>query len=358
MKLHNFNAGPAILPSVVLENTAKAIIDLDGSGLSLLEISHRSPEFGAIIGEAEQLLSELLGVPAGYKVLFFGGGASTQFVVLPYNLLGMKAAFLETGAWAKKAIAEAKHFGKVDVVASSADKNFSYIPTDFTIPKDVDYFHFTSNNTIFGTQLREDLDSPVPLVADMSSDILSRPIDVSKYAVIYGGAQKNMGPAGVAFVIVREDALGHVDRSIPTMLDYRTHIERSSMYNTPPVAAIYTVREVLRWVKAEGGLTEMEHRAKQRAKLLYTEIDRNTLFEGSAELVDRSRMNVCFVMCVKHANKEKAFLDYAAKRGIVGLKGHRSVGGFRASMYNALPLESVQTLVDCMQTFEKEMVKR
>lgn len=354
VKIHNFNAGPSILPDVVLQNTAQAILDLDKSGLSLLEISHRSAAFEAIIAEAEALLRELLNVPAGYKTLFLGGGASTQFVIVPYNLLNTKAAYLETGAWAKKAIAEAKHFGEVEIVASSADKNFSYIPKGYSIPKDADYFHVTTNNTLFGTEIHEDIDSPIPLVADMSSDILSRPIDISKYALIYGGAQKNMGPAGVSFVIVREDVLGKVDRRIPTMLDYRTHVEHSSMYNTPPVAAIYTVREVLRWLKEQGGVAAAEERNQAKAKVLYDEIDRNSLFTGTAEKADRSLMNVCFVMSPGHEDKEKVFLGYATAAGMEGIKGHRSVGGFRASIYNAMPLASVQALVDCMQNFEKE----
>lgn len=354
MKVHNFGAGPAVLPDVAVKNTAEAILELDGSGLSLLEISHRSTAFEEIAREAEDLLHELLNVPSGYRTLFLGGGASTQFVVVPYNLLSSKAAYLETGAWAKKAIAEAEHFGEVEVVASSKDKNFTYIPKDYTIPTDADYFHITTNNTIFGSQLRTDIDSPIPLVADMSSDILSRPVDVSKYALLYGGCQKNMGPAGVSFVIVREDALGKVERRIPTMLDYRTHVENSSLYNTPPVASIYTVREVLRWVKAEGGVSEMKKRAEARATLLYDEIERNSLFRATVTKEDCSLMNACFVMCEGNEDKEDAFAAFVEARGVVGLKGHRSVGGFRASMYNALPYESVQALVTYMQEFEEE----
>ncbi len=354
MKVHNFGAGPAVLPDVAVKNTAEAILELDGSGLSLLEISHRSTAFEEIAREAEDLLHELLNVPSGYRTLFLGGGASTQFVVVPYNLLSSKAAYLETGAWAKKAIAEAEHFGELEVVASSKDKNFTYIPKDYTIPTDADYFHITTNNTIFGSQLRTDIDSPIPLVADMSSDILSRPVDVSKYALIYGGCQKNMGPAGVSFVIVREDALGKVERRIPTMLDYRTHVENSSLYNTPPVASIYTVREVLRWVKAEGGVSEMKKRAEARATLLYDEIERNSLFRATVTKEDCSLMNACFVMSEGNEDKEDAFAAFVEARGVVGLKGHRSVGGFRASMYNALPYESVQALVTYMQEFEEE----
>lgn len=354
MKLHNFNPGPSILPDVALRRTADAIIDLDGSGLSLLEISHRSTAFEAIVAEAESLLRELMSIPEGYKVLFLGGGASTQFFVVPYNLLNTKAAYLETGAWAKKAIAEAKHFGDVQVVASSADKNFSYIPKDFAIPADADYLHVTTNNTIFGTQLHTQIDSPVPLVADMSSDILSRPIDVSTYALIYAGVQKNMGPAGAACVIVREDVLGKVNRRIPAMIDYRTHIEHNSLYNTPPVATIFTIREVLRWLKDLGGLPAIQQRNQAKAKLLYDEIDRNSLFRGTAAVDDRSLMNVCFVMTDEHQDLEADFLAYASAAGMEGVKGHRSVGGFRASIYNAMPQESVQALVDCMQQFEQE----
>lgn len=356
-KIHNFNAGPSVLPDIAVQNTAKAIVNLDNSGLSLLEISHRSKEFESIVNEAESLLHDLLDVPEGYRTLFLGGGASTQFVLLPYNLLENKAAYVETGAWAKKAIAEAKHFGKIDVIASSSDKNFSYIPKNYDIPSDADYLHITTNNTIYGTELFADIESPIPLVADMSSDILSRPIDITKYAVVYGGAQKNMGPAGVSFVIVREDVLGKVSRQIPTMLDYRTHVEHGSLYNTPPVAAIYTTREVLKWVRQEGGVQEMQKRNQSKAKLLYDEIDRNSLFEGTAAKEDRSLMNICFVMTENYADKELDFLDFATKRGMYGIKGHRSVGGFRASCYNGLPIESVQALVTCMQDYERREIK-
>ncbi len=354
MKIHNFNPGPSVLPRTAVESTAQAILELDGSGLSLLEISHRSEAFEQIIGEATSLMQELLGIPKGYHVLWLGGGASTQFHEIPFNLLETKAAYLETGVWAKKAAAEARLFGKVEIVASSADKNFSYIPRDYTIPTDADYFHITTNNTIYGSELHEDIDSPIPLVADMSSDILSRPIDVSKYAVIYGGAQKNIGPAGVTFVIIRDDVLGHVTRPIPSMLDYRTHIEAGSLYNTPPVAAIFTVRETLKWLKSIGGVPEIAKRNRTKAALLYDEIDRNPLFRGTVEVADRSLMNICFVMENGHEAKEKAFFDATVAAGLLGLKGHRSVGGFRASTYNALPQESVEALVSCMQTFEKE----
>jgi phosphoserine transaminase len=354
MKKHNFNAGPCILPQVALENTAKAVLDLDGIGLSLITISHRSKEFQAIIDETEALWMELLNIPAGYKVLFLGGGASTQFCMVPYNLMKNKAAYVETGVWAKKAAKEAKLFGKVEVIASSADKNFTYYPKVTNIPTDADYLHITTNNTIYGTELREDLNSPIPLVADMSSDIMSRPVDVSKYALIYGGAQKNVGPAGVTFVIVKEDILGKVDRQIPSMLDYRTHVDKGSMYNTPPCFAIYTMREVLKWVKAQGGVKAMEKLAIERAKVIYDEIDRNKMFVGTVEPASRSRMNICFVMAEKYKDKEEAFLEFAKSQGMVGIKGHRDVGGFRASAYNALPMESAKALVACMQEFEKK----
>jgi len=353
MKKHNFNAGPSILPRVAIENTAKAILDLNQTGLSILEISHRSKDFQAIIDEAVALFKELLHIPEGYHVLFLGGGASLQFCMVPFNLFNKKAAYLETGVWAKKAIKEAKIFGEVAIVASSSDKNFTYIPKGFTIPTDADYFHVTTNNTIYGTELREDLDSPVPLVADMSSDIMSRPVDVSKYAIIYGGAQKNVGPAGVTFVIIREDVLGKVERNIPTMLDYRTHIKEGSLFNTPPVLPIYTVMQTLRWLKGLGGVNEMEKINQQKAKLLYDYIDQSRMFVGTAEKDSRSLMNVCFVMKPQYTDKEEAFLEFAKSKGMIGIKGHRSVGGFRASLYNALPIESVKALIDCMEEFEK-----
>ncbi|MCX6230130.1 MAG: 3-phosphoserine/phosphohydroxythreonine transaminase [Bacteroidetes bacterium] len=353
MKKHNFNAGPCILPKSAIENTAKAVLELDGIGMSLIEISHRSKEFQAIMDEAVALFKEQLNIPENYQVLFLGGGASLQFCMIPFNLLNKKAAYLETGVWAKKANKEAKLFGEVNIVASSSDKNFSYVPKTYTIPADSDYFHITTNNTIYGTELHTDLDSPVPLIADMSSDILSRPVDVSKYAMIYGGAQKNLGPAGVTFVILREDILGKVERAIPTMLDYRTHIKEGSMFNTPPCFAIFTVRETLRWIKSLGGVGKVYEMNKAKAKLLYGEIDRNSMFKGTAEKEDRSLMNICFVMNEKYQDKEDAFMELAKSRGMVGIKGHRSVGGFRASCYNALPIESVQALVDCMQEFEK-----
>lgn len=353
MKKHNFNAGPSVLPRIAIENSAKAIIDLNGIGLSLLEISHRSKDFQAIIDETVALFKELLNIPENYSVLFLGGGASLQFCMVPYNLLKKKAAYLETGVWAKKAIKEAKFFGEVEVVASSADKNFTYIPKNFTIPADADYFHITTNNTIYGSEIRYDMDSPVPLVADMSSDILSRPVDVSKYAMIYGGAQKNLGPAGVTFVIIRNDILGKTGRPIPTMLDYNTHIKEGSMFNTPPCFAIYTCLETLRWIKSLGGVKAIEEINIRKAKMLYDAIDNSKMFVGTVEKDSRSLMNICFVMKEQYKDKEDAFMEFAKGKGMIGIKGHRSVGGFRASTYNALPEESVKAMIDCIHEFEK-----
>jgi phosphoserine aminotransferase len=353
MKKHNFYAGPSILPQFTIENTSKAVLDLDGIGLSIMEISHRSKEFMAIIEEAQELFKELLSIPEGYYVLFLGGGASTQFAMVPFNMFNRKAAYLNTGAWSKKAIKEAKIFGEVDVVASSEDKNFNYIPKAYAIPQDADYFHITTNNTIYGTEIHHDIDSPVPLVADMSSDIFSRPVDISKYAIIYGGAQKNLAPAGVTFVIVREDALGKVDRDIPTMLNYRTHIDKGSMFNTPPCLPIYAALMTLRWLKDLGGVAEMQKKNLEKANLLYDEIDRNSMFKGTVEdKADRSMMNICFIMNDGKEKHEQEFLEMATSRGMIGIKGHRSVGGFRASTYNALPLDSVKALIETMQDFE------
>ena len=352
MKKHNFSAGPSILPREVIENTAQAVLDFNG--LSILEISHRSKDFQAVIDEAVALFKELLNIPEGYSVLFVGGGASMQFCMVPYNFLEKKAAYLNTGVWSKKAIKEAKAFGEVVEVASSAETTFNYIPKDYTIPEDADYFHVTSNNTIYGTEIRKDLDSPVPMIADMSSDIFSRPVDVSKYICIYGGAQKNLAPAGATFVIVKDEALNKVSRYIPTMLNYQTHVDGGSMFNTPPVLPIYSALQTLRWIKKEGGVVEMQRRAKERADLLYGEIDRNKLFRATiADPEDRSYMNICFVMNDEYKELEADFMKFATDRGMVGIKRHRSVGGFRASCYNAMPLESVQALVDCMQEFEK-----
>ena len=355
MKKYNFGAGPSILPQEVIRATAEACINFDGMDLSLMEISHRSPNFQAVIDEARALVAELLQLPADYSVIFLGGGASTQFCYVPYNLLEHKAAYLNTGTWAKKALKEAKLFGEVVEVASSEAAHYTFLPKDFTVPTDADYFHITTNNTIYGTEWHEDLDSPVPLVADMSSDIFSRVIDPTKYALIYAGAQKNLSMAGVTLVIVRNDVLGKVTRPLPTMIDYRTHIDKGSMFNTPPVVPIFTCLQTLRWIKAQGGVAEMERRAHQRAQLLYGEIDRNSLFRGTVtEPADRSYMNVCFVMAEGHEALESEFLSFATARGMHGIKGHRSVGGFRASIYNAMPLEGVQALVETMQAFEAQ----
>jgi phosphoserine aminotransferase len=354
MKKHNFCAGPSILPREVIEQTAQAVLDFNGTGLSILEISHRSKEFQAVLDEAVALFKEVLNIPEGYSVLFLGGGASMQFCMVPYNFLEKKAAYLNTGVWAKKALKEAKGFGEAVEVASSADATFNYIPKGYTIPEDADYFHVTSNNTIYGTEIHGDLESPVPMIADMSSDIFSRPVDVSKYICIYGGAQKNLAPAGATFVIVKDEALNKVSRYIPTMLNYQTHIEGGSMFNTPPVLPIYSAMLTLRWIKANGGVEEMQRRAKERADLLYGEIDRNKMFRATvADPEDRSYMNICFVMSDEYKELEAEFMKFATERGMVGIKGHRSVGGFRASCYNAMPLESVQALVDCMREFEE-----
>jgi phosphoserine aminotransferase len=355
MKKHNFYAGPSILSAYTIENTAKAILDLNGIGLSLMEISHRSKEFQAVMDEAVGLFKELLQIPDGYSVLFLGGGASTQFCMVPYNMLEKRAAYLNTGQWATKAIKEAKGFGEVDVVGSSEDKVFNYIPKGYSVPQDADYFHITTNNTIYGTEIREDLDFGVPLVADMSSDILSRPIDVSKYAIIYGGAQKNLGPSGVTFVIVKNDAVGHVSRHIPTMLKYATHIDKGSMFNTPPVVPVYACLQTLKWVKEKGGVREMEKINMQKAGLLYDAIANSKLFVPTvSDPADRSIMNVCFVMRPEYKELEAGFLEFATSRGMVGIKGHRSVGGFRASLYNALPIESVNALIDTMNEFTEK----
>ena len=359
MKKHNFYAGPSILNRGVIENTANAVLDFAGTGLSVLEVSHRGKEFDAVMTEAQQLFKELLDVPEGYEVLFLGGGASLQFYMIPLNLLKKKAAYLNTGTWATNAIKQAgyvdKVFGtKTEVLASSEDKNFTYVPKNFTIPEDVDYFHYTSNNTIYGTEIRKDFDCKTRLVCDMSSDIFSRPIDVSKYDAIYGGAQKNLAPAGVTLAIVRVDALGHVDRPIPTMLNYATHIKKDSMFNTPPVLPIYAALQTLKWYKEQGGIAAMEKKDLENAAILYDEIDRNKLFRGTVAEEDRSIMNVCFVMNDEYKELEDEFSKYAAAAGMVGIKGHRSVGGFRASLYNAMPKSSVEALVACMKEFEKQ----
>lgn len=353
MKKYNFNAGPSILPREVIEATAQACLDFNGTGLSLMEISHRAKYFQPVVDEAVALFKELLDIPEGYSVIFLGGGASLEFCMVPYNLLEKKAAYLNTGTWAKKAMKEAKLFGEVVEVASSADKNYTYIPKNYTVPTDVDYFHITTNNTIFGTEIRKDMDVPVPMVADMSSDIFSRPVDVSKYELIYGGAQKNLSMAGVTFVIVKDEVLGKVSRAIPTMLDYRTHVEKGSMFNTPPVVPIYCALENLKWIKANGGVAAMDKRAHERADLLYSAIDSSRIFCATIpEVEDRSIMNICFVMKEEYKDLEADALKCFTDAGMVGVKGHRSVGGFRASCYNAQSIEGVQALVKCMKDFE------
>ena len=352
-KVHNFTAGPCVLPQVAIDNAIEALKDFKGTGIPVISISHRTKEWDAVMDECRALWRELLNIPEDYEILFLGGGASMGFLYVAMNFLENKAAYLETGVWAKKALKEAKALGNAYAVASSADTVFNYIPKGYEIPTDVDYFHITTNNTIYGTEIHEDLDSPVPLIADMSSDIMSRPVDVTKYAMIYGGAQKNVGPAGVTFFIVKKDLLGKVSRYIPTMLDLRTHIDGLSMYNTPPVFPIFVMNETLKWLKGLGGVEVMYKMNKEKAEILYAEIDRNPLFKGTAAKEDRSLMNVCFVMAEGYENLQDEFFAFAKERGMTGIKGHRSVGGFRASIYNACPKESVEALVACMQEFEQ-----
>ena len=353
MKKHNFSAGPSILPEVAYQNAAKAILDFNGTGLSILSISHRTKDFEDVLNSAQSLMRELLNIPDNYHIYFVGGGASTQFFHLPANFLGRKAGYVNTGVWTKKAIKEAKHYGEVVVVASSEDRNFCYIPKDFDIPQDLDYLYICTNNTIYGTEYKRDIDSPVPLIADMSSDILSRPVDVSKYAVIYGGAQKNLAPAGVSFVIIRDDMLSKVVRPLPTMVNVNTHVENNSMFNTPPVFPIFVMNETLKWIKSIGGIEAMYKRNLEKAQILYDEIERNTLFRPTVDEADRSLMNICFVMAEGKEELAADFLKFATERGMVGIKGHRLVGGFRASCYNALPKEAVEALVACMQEYEQ-----
>ncbi len=353
MKKHNFSAGPSILPDVAYQNAAKAILDFNGTGLSILSISHRTKDFEDVLDSAQALMRELLSIPENYHIYFVGGGASTQFFHIPANFLGKKAGYVDTGVWTKKAIKEAKLYGEVEVVASSADKNYSYIPKGFEIPTDIDYLYICTNNTIHGTEYKVDLDSPVPLIADMSSDILARPIDVSKYALIYGGAQKNLAPAGVSFVIIRDDMLSKVVRPLPTMMNVNTHVENNSMFNTPPVFPIFVMNETLKWIKSIGGLEVMYKMNVEKAQILYDEIECNSLFRPTVEGEDRSLMNICFVMAEGKEDLAPEFLKFATERGMVGIKGHRLVGGFRASCYNALPKESVEALVACMQEFEQ-----
>jgi phosphoserine aminotransferase len=352
-QVHNFNAGPCVLPKEAIAASIEALKDFAGTGMSVIEVSHRSKEWEAVMAECTALWRELMDIPEEYDVLFLGGGASLQFLMVAMNLLEKKAAYLETGVWAKKALKEAKGFGEVVCVASSADKTYCYVPKDYTVPADADYFHITTNNTIYGTEIRTDMDCPVTLVADMSSDIMSRPVDVRKYGLIYGGAQKNVGPAGVTFVIVKKDILGKVSRYLPTMLDYRTHAGEGSMFNTPPVFSIYVMTQTLKWLKKLGGLKAIQKMNEEKAALLYNEIDRNPMFVGTAAKEDRSLMNICFVMSEQYKEKEADFMAFAKERNMIGIKGHRSVGGFRASTYNACPKESVQALVDCMKEFEK-----
>lgn len=355
MKKYNFNAGPSILPREVIENTAKQILDFNGSGLSLMEISHRAKDFQPVVDEAVALIKELLSVPEGYSVIFLGGGASLQFTQVPCNFLIKKAAYLNTGVWAKKSMKEAKLYGEVVEVATSAEANFTYIPKNFDIPTDADYLHVTTNNTIYGTEIRKEIDSPIPLIGDMSSDIFSRPVDVSKYDCIYAGAQKNLAMAGVTVIIVKNDKLGRAPRQIPTMLDYRTHVDKGSMFNTPPVVPIYCALETLRWIKKSGGVEAMDKKAIERAKIIYDEIDRNRLFRGTVKEEDRSLMNICFVMNEDFAELEKPFMEFATQKGMVGIKGHRDVGGFRASCYNAMSIEGAEAFAACMKEFEAKL---
>ena len=353
MKKYNFGAGPCILPREVIEKTASAILDFNGIGLSLSEISHRSKDFQPVMDEAMALVKEVLNVPEGYSVLFLGGGASLEFCMIPFNFLVKKAGYLNTGVWAKKAMKEAKLFGEVVEVASSADDNYTYLPKNFDVPTDLDYLHITTNNTIYGTEYHKDLDVPVRMIGDMSSDIFSRPVDVSKYDCIYGGAQKNLSMAGVTFIIIKDEVLGRVQREIPTMLDYRTHIKKGSMFNTPPVVPIYTAMENLRWIKANGGVEAMEKLAKERADIVYGEIDRNKLFRGTVKCEeDRSYMNICFVLNDEYADLQDEFFKFATERGMGGIKGHRDVGGFRASCYNAMTVEGCKALAAAMKEFE------
>ena len=352
-KVYNFNAGPCVLPQPAVDAAIEALKDFNGTGMPVISVSHRSKEWDAVMDECRGLWRELLNIPEEYEILFLGGGASLQFLMVAMNLLENKAGYLETGVWAKKALKEAKGIGNAVCIASSADTTYNYIPKGYEIPKDLDYFHITTNNTIYGTEIKYDMDCPVNLVADMSSDIMSRPVDVTKYALIYGGAQKNVGPAGVTFVIVRKDVLGKVTRYLPTMLDYRTHIDGASMFNTPPVFSIFVMNETLKWVKSLGGVEAVHKMNVEKAQILYDEIERNSLFVGTAAKEDRSIMNVCFVMAPGHEDLQDEFLNFAKGKGMVGIKGHRSVGGFRASIYNACPKSAVEALIDCMQEVEK-----
>lgn len=353
MKVHNFSAGPCVLPASVLRQAADAVLDFDDLNLSLIEISHRSKNFVKVMDEAQELVRELMDVPEGYSVLFLQGGASLEFVMVPYNLLkeGGTAAFMDTGTWANKAIKEARRLGNVNVVASSADKNYNYIPKGFAVPEEVDYFHTTSNNTIFGTQIKDFPRFKGINVCDMSSDIMSRRVNVADFDLIYAGAQKNIGPAGATLVIVKDEILGKSGRDIPAYLDYQTHISKESMFNTPPVFSVYVSMLTMRWLKENGGVDFIEQVNKQKAELIYNEIDRNPLFTGTAAVEDRSTMNACFLPT--EAGNTEEFDRMWKEAGISGINGHRSVGGYRASMYNALEPESVKVLVDVMRDYEK-----
>ena len=352
-KKHIFNAGPCLLPQVAVDNAIEALKDFKGTGVSLISISHRTKGWDEVMDECRALWKELLNIPDTHEVVFLGGGASLEFLYVAMNYLENKAGYLDTGVWAKKALKEAQGIGNAIAVASSADKNYSYIPKDYVIPEDLDYFHITTNNTIYGTEIKHDIDCPVPLIADMSSDILTRRVDVSKYTLIYGGAQKNAGPAGVAFAIIKKDALGKVSRYIPSMLDYRNHVDKLSMFHTPPVFSIFVMNETLKWLKSVGGIDVIHEQDEKKAATLYAEIDRNPLFVGTAAVEDRSIMNICFVMAPGYEHLQDEFLKFSQTRDIVGIKGHRSVGGFRASIYNACTQEDVEALVACMKEFEE-----
>ncbi len=353
-KTHNFSAGPAILPAEVIKEAAQGVLNLNGTGLSVLEMSHRGKDIGAIADEATQSIKDLVGLTDEYEVLWMSGGASSQFFITAMNLMddGDKAAYVDTGTWASKAIEAARQFGNIDVLASSKSTTYDNIPRKYKVPSDAKFLHLTSNNTIYGTQYHWFPTTDIPIVCDMSSDFLSRPIDVARYGLIYAGAQKNLGPAGVTVVIVKKDLLGKVQRQIPAMLDYRTFIKEKSMYNTPPVFAIYVCMLTLRWIKKMGGLAAMEKHNKKKANILYKEIDSNPLFKGNVEKRDRSMMNVCFTMC--NRDLEPVFAQFAKDNGVSGIEGHRSVGGFRASIYNAMPLKSVKFLADLLKEFAEK----
>jgi phosphoserine aminotransferase len=353
--VHNFNGGPSVLPKIVFEQASEAILNYNDSGLSILEMGHRTPEFQGIMDHARSLVKELMRLDADHEVLFLHGGASTQFMQVPMNLLNEKdtAAYADTGVWSSKALTEAKVFGNIDVVCSSKDKNYNYIPKDFTVPGDAQYFHITTNNTIYGTQYQTIPKVSVPLIADMCSDVFSRQIDFNSFGLIYAGAQKNMGPAGVNLVVVNKNILGKVTRTLPTIMDYRNHIKEGSMLNTPPVFAVFVSMLTLKWLKDLGGIDAIEKINNEKAALLYKAIDESPLFKATAAREDRSKMNACFVM--NDTSLEKQFLDFAEQHHIYGIKGHRSVGGFRASIYNALPLSSVEFLIEIMKEFEHKI---